>query len=72
MALSALLGLWEAALELALRVDLALAKDVAARPDCAETQRQLWLSIGSPPPSPPPAARRPAASRSGFCFQPST
>lgn len=44
--LSALLGLWEAALELALPVDLALAKDVASQPDRTETQRQLWLSIG--------------------------
>ncbi|XP_028033336.1 vacuolar protein sorting-associated protein 18 homolog [Bombyx mandarina] len=43
--LSALLGLWEGAVELALRVRLALAKSVAALPDCPHVQRQLWLHI---------------------------
>lgn len=46
MKLSALLGLWEGAVELALRVRLALAKSVAALPDCPHVQRQLWLHIG--------------------------
>lgn len=46
MKLSALLGLWESAVELALQVDLGLAKSVASLPDSDETQRQLWLSIG--------------------------
>ncbi|KOB74633.1 Vacuolar protein sorting-associated protein 18-like protein [Operophtera brumata] len=43
--LSALLGLWDSAVELALQVDLGLAKSVASQPDTDETQRQLWLSI---------------------------
>ncbi|XP_049869463.1 vacuolar protein sorting-associated protein 18 homolog [Pectinophora gossypiella] len=43
--LSALLGLWETAVELALTVDLALAKSVADLPDSVDMQRQLWLSI---------------------------
>ncbi|XP_063381072.1 vacuolar protein sorting-associated protein 18 homolog [Cydia fagiglandana] len=43
--LSALLGLWEAAVELALQVDLALAKSVAALPPEPATQRALWLTI---------------------------
>lgn len=46
VSLSALLGLWEAAVELALDVDLALAKTVANQPDQTEMQRQLWLTIG--------------------------
>ncbi|CAH0750606.1 unnamed protein product [Diatraea saccharalis] len=44
--LSALLELWEAAVELALQVDLALAKSVADMTRDAETQRSLWLYIG--------------------------
>ncbi|XP_038211746.1 vacuolar protein sorting-associated protein 18 homolog isoform X2 [Zerene cesonia] len=43
--LSALLGLWEAALELALSVDITLAKSVAAMPDDAGTQKRLWLGV---------------------------
>ncbi|CAG4975615.1 unnamed protein product [Colias eurytheme] len=43
--LSALLGLWEAALELALDVDVALAKSVAAMPDDVSTQKRLWLGV---------------------------
>ncbi|KAL4709069.1 hypothetical protein ACJJTC_013482 [Scirpophaga incertulas] len=43
--LSALLGLWEAAVELALRVGLSLAKEVAGMPDESEQQRQMWLTI---------------------------
>lgn len=46
MKLSALLGLWESAVELALNVDLTLAKSIADQADCMETQRQLWLTIG--------------------------
>jgi hypothetical protein len=45
--LSTLLGLWEAAGELALAVGLPLAKRVAHMPDEPETQRQLWLNIGN-------------------------
>ncbi|XP_046959364.1 vacuolar protein sorting-associated protein 18 homolog isoform X1 [Vanessa cardui] len=43
--LSALLGLWEAAAELALGADVALAKSLAALPDDAALQRRLWLGI---------------------------
>ncbi|XP_041978717.1 vacuolar protein sorting-associated protein 18 homolog isoform X2 [Aricia agestis] len=43
--LSALLGLWETATELALGVSLALAKDVARKPDDEGLQRTLWLSV---------------------------
>lgn len=43
--LSALLGLWESAVELALQEDLALAKGIADRPDTEEMRRQLWLNI---------------------------
>ncbi|CAH0397716.1 unnamed protein product [Chilo suppressalis] len=43
--LSALLELWEAAVELALQVDLALAKTIADMPQDTETQRQMWLNI---------------------------
>ncbi|XP_063825153.1 vacuolar protein sorting-associated protein 18 homolog isoform X1 [Ostrinia nubilalis] len=43
--LSALLGLWQAAVELALQVDLTLAKSVANMPEEMEMQRQLWLNI---------------------------
>ncbi|CAG4937283.1 unnamed protein product [Parnassius apollo] len=43
--LSALLGLWEAAVELALDVDVSLAKSVASLPEETEMQRRLWLSI---------------------------
>lgn len=44
--LSALLGLWESAVELALQVDkLQLAKDIANAPEDSELQRQLWLNI---------------------------
>lgn len=45
--LFALLGLWESAAELALEVDLALAKSVANMPEDESLQRQLWLSIGT-------------------------
>lgn len=44
--LSALLGLWQGAVELALQVDLNLAKSVANMPDEPEMQRQMWLNIG--------------------------
>ncbi|XP_075973886.1 vacuolar protein sorting-associated protein 18 dor isoform X2 [Anticarsia gemmatalis] len=43
--LSALLGLWESAVELALQVDLQLAKNIAGMPEDTELQRQLWLNI---------------------------
>ncbi|KAG6452127.1 hypothetical protein O3G_MSEX007477 [Manduca sexta] len=43
--LSALLGLWESAVELALQVDVALAKSVANMPEDDEMQKQLWLNI---------------------------
>nr|QHN70697.1 deep orange [Limenitis arthemis astyanax] len=43
--LSALLGLWESAAELALEVDLTLAKSVADMPDDVSLQRRLWLGI---------------------------
>ncbi|XP_013172488.1 PREDICTED: vacuolar protein sorting-associated protein 18 homolog [Papilio xuthus] len=43
--LSALLGLWEAAVERALDVDVPLAKTVAAMPEDTEMQRRLWLTI---------------------------
>ncbi|XP_068631710.1 vacuolar protein sorting-associated protein 18 homolog [Battus philenor] len=43
--LSALLGLWEAAVELALDVDVALAKSVASLPEESEMQQRLWLTI---------------------------
>ncbi|VVC86567.1 vacuolar protein sorting-associated protein 18 homolog isoform X2 [Leptidea sinapis] len=43
--LSALLGLWEAALELALEVDPALAKTVAAMPEDQALQKRLWLAV---------------------------
>ncbi|CAH2037062.1 unnamed protein product, partial [Iphiclides podalirius] len=43
--LSALLGLWEAAVELALDVDVSLAKSVASLPEETEMQRRLWLTI---------------------------
>lgn len=43
--LSALLGLWEAAAELALDVDIQLAKTVADLPDDENLQRRLWLGV---------------------------
>ncbi|CAK1547432.1 unnamed protein product [Leptosia nina] len=43
--LSALLGLWEAALELALQVDISLAKTVSAMPDDVALQKRLWLGV---------------------------
>lgn len=44
--LSALLGLWESAVELALEVDVTLAKNVANMPDEEpELQKLLWLKI---------------------------
>ncbi|XP_047507228.1 vacuolar protein sorting-associated protein 18 homolog isoform X1 [Pieris napi] len=43
--LSALLGLWEAALELSLQVDISLAKSVAAMPEDVSLQKRLWLSV---------------------------
>ncbi|XP_059051527.1 vacuolar protein sorting-associated protein 18 homolog isoform X2 [Achroia grisella] len=43
--LSALLGLWESAVELALEVNLNLAKSIANLPDDEEMQRQMWLNI---------------------------
>lgn len=46
MKLSALLGLWEAAAELALDVDIQLAKTVADMPDDENLQRRLWLGVG--------------------------
>lgn len=46
MKLSALLGLWESAAELALEVDLSLAKSLADMPDDISLQRRLWLGIG--------------------------
>lgn len=44
--LSALLGLWESAAELALEVDLSLAKSLADMPDDISLQRRLWLGVG--------------------------
>ncbi|CAH0579479.1 unnamed protein product [Chrysodeixis includens] len=43
--LSALLGLWDSAVELALQVNIGLAKSIAAMPESEELQRQLWLNI---------------------------
>ncbi|XP_063893517.1 vacuolar protein sorting-associated protein 18 homolog isoform X2 [Helicoverpa armigera] len=43
--LSALLGLWDSAVELALQVSLTLAKSIADMPDQTELRRQLWLNI---------------------------
>ncbi|KAJ8728370.1 hypothetical protein PYW08_016755 [Mythimna loreyi] len=43
--LSALLGLWDSAVELALQVSLTLAKSIADMPDQIELRRQLWLNI---------------------------
>lgn len=43
--LSALLGLWESAAELALEVDLSLAKSLADMPDDISLQRRLWLGV---------------------------
>ncbi|XP_061377233.1 vacuolar protein sorting-associated protein 18 homolog [Danaus plexippus] len=43
--LSALLGLWESAAELALQVDTGLAKTVADMPDDVTLQRRLWLGV---------------------------
>ncbi|KAM3959218.1 vacuolar protein sorting-associated protein 18 dor [Aphomia sociella] len=43
--LSALLELWESAVELALQVNLNLAKNIANLPEEIEMQRQLWLNI---------------------------
>ncbi|XP_053608142.1 vacuolar protein sorting-associated protein 18 homolog isoform X2 [Plodia interpunctella] len=43
--LSALLGLWEAAVSLALQVSLPLAKSIANMPDDVQLQRSLWLNI---------------------------
>lgn len=45
--LSALLGLWEAAVDLALTVNLDLAKATASQPNLSDEQRRmLWLKIG--------------------------
>lgn len=44
--LSALLGLWESALELSLQVDVSLAKSVAAMPEDVSLQKRLWLGVG--------------------------
>ncbi|XP_023944562.2 vacuolar protein sorting-associated protein 18 homolog isoform X2 [Bicyclus anynana] len=43
--LSALLGLWESAAELALEVNLSLAKEIANMPEDESVQRRLWLGI---------------------------
>ncbi|XP_052749973.1 vacuolar protein sorting-associated protein 18 homolog isoform X2 [Galleria mellonella] len=43
--LSALLGLWESAVELALEVNLNLAKSIANLPEEVEMQRKMWLNI---------------------------
>ncbi|KAF9418516.1 hypothetical protein HW555_004665 [Spodoptera exigua] len=43
--LSALLGLWDSAVELALQVSLTLAKSIADMPEQTELRRQLWLNI---------------------------
>lgn len=46
--LSALLGLWESAVELALTEDLELAKDIAnmSPENDLELRKKLWLKIG--------------------------
>jgi hypothetical protein len=46
--LSALLGLWEAAVDLALLVSVDLAKQTAAMPqNDTELRKKLWLKIGN-------------------------
>lgn len=45
--LSALLGLWESAVDLALTENIDLAKDIASQPQYdPELQKKLWLKIG--------------------------
>jgi hypothetical protein len=45
--LSALLGLWESAVDLALTVDVKLAKQTASLPqNDPELRKKLWLKIG--------------------------
>ena len=45
--LSALLGLWEAAVDLALTVNVNLAKQTASMPqNDSELRKKLWLKIG--------------------------
>jgi len=44
---SALLGQWESAVDLALKMDVDLAKQIALQPqDDSDLQRKLWLKIG--------------------------
>lgn len=44
--LSALLGLWESAVDLALKENIQQAKDIASQPQCdPELQKKLWLKI---------------------------
>lgn len=46
--LSALLGLWESAVDLALTVDVSLAKQTASLPQADdELTKKLWLKIGT-------------------------
>ena len=45
--LSALLGLWEAAVDLALTINVSLAKQTASMPqNDPELRKKLWLKIG--------------------------
>lgn len=48
MQLSALLGLWEIAVDLALEINVDLAKQTANRPqNDNELRKKLWLKIGT-------------------------
>jgi vacuolar protein sorting-associated protein 18 len=44
--LSSILGLWESAVELALTVNIELAKKIANMVEDLELKRNLWLKIG--------------------------
>lgn len=48
MQLSSLLGLWEAAVDLALTINVDLAKQIANQPsqEDMELKKKLWLKIG--------------------------